>query len=162
MGQGTLAELTGSSRNTVNKALKLCEELGYFSSVQQFDSSKIYTFIGVPLIEKITKSKGESNPMIRPKASVNSNSNSNGKVETIYDPNSEIRQQQETDDFIAEVNSTHKEATANGGSISVADALKQNNNVSRHMIRSDETSDNNHDEHQYDECQLDEGEENPF
>ena len=142
----------------MNKVLKLCEELGYFSSEQQFDSSKNYTFIGVPLIEKVKKSKGESNPMIRPKASVNSN----GKVETIYDPNSEIRQQQETDDFIAEVNSTHKEPTANGGSISVADALKQNNDVPRHMIRSDETSDNNHDKHQYDECQLDEGEEHPF
>lgn len=47
VAHGTIADLVGSTRDTVGITLKKFEEDGFISSEKRYDNSKIYTWIGI-------------------------------------------------------------------------------------------------------------------
>jgi DNA-binding MarR family transcriptional regulator len=47
VGHGTIAELVGSTRDTVISTLKRFEKDGFIKSEKRYDNSKIYTWIGI-------------------------------------------------------------------------------------------------------------------
>lgn len=161
VGQGTLANLVGSSRNTVNKTLKKCGELGYISSVMQFNNSKIYTFLGLPLIDEVKTTRFKLRPMKKPSNGVDINSR--GEVESVFNPNSEIRQKQEAEKHKAKIELMNVETNDHqskvgkdrGGSRSVTEAIGQGDGFVHNVDNQVESSGNiNHERSHFDEQQL--------